>query len=79
MKLPVSRVLVNGIGSSGVGGAYTNGFGPTATLGCGSWGNNSISENLDYIHLINISRIAYTDPTKKIPTHEEIWGEYSKA
>ncbi len=75
VKLPVSRVLVNGIGSSGVGGAYTNGFVPTATLGCGSWGNNSISENLDYIHLINISRIAYTDPTKKIPTPEEIWGE----
>jgi succinate-semialdehyde dehydrogenase len=73
-RLPVSRVLINGIGSSGVGGAYTNSLVPTATLGCGSWGNNSISENLDFIHLINISRIAYTDPTKKIPTPEEIWG-----
>ncbi len=75
IKLPVSRVLVNGVGSSGVGGAYTNGFAPTATLGCGSWGNNSISENLDYHHLINISRIGYTDPSKKTPTPEEIWGE----
>ena len=75
LKLPVSRLLVNGIGSSGVGGAYSNGLVPTATLGCGSWGNNSISENLDYIHLVNVSRIAYTDPTKKVPTPEEIWGE----
>lgn len=75
IKLPVSRVLINGIGSSGVGGAYTNGFAPTATLGCGSWGNNSISENLDYHHLINISRIGYTDPSKKTPTPEEIWGD----
>lgn len=75
VKLPVSRLLVNGIGSSGVGGAYTNGLVPTATLGCGSWGNNSISENLDYTHLVNISRIAYTDLTKKAPTPEEIWGE----
>lgn len=74
-KLPVSRVLVNGIGSSGVGGAYSNGLAPTATLGCGSWGNNSISENLDYIHLVNVSRIAYTDPSKKVPTAEEIWGD----
>jgi succinate-semialdehyde dehydrogenase len=74
VKLPVSRLLVNGIGSSGVGGAYTNSLVPTATLGCGSWGNNSISENLDYIHLVNISRIAYTDPTRKIPTPEEVWG-----
>ncbi|GAB1476649.1 aldehyde dehydrogenase family protein [Bacillota bacterium] len=74
IKLPVSRVLINGIGSSGVGGAYTNGFAPTATLGCGSWGNNSISENLDYFHLINISRIGYTDPNKRIPTPDEVWG-----
>lgn len=73
-NIPVSRFLVNGIGSSGVGGAYTNSFVPTATLGCGSWGNNSISENLDYKHLINISRIAYTDPNAHIPTPEEIWG-----
>lgn len=73
-RLPVSRVLINGIGSSGVGGAYTNSLVPTATLGCGSWGNNSISENLDYIHLVNVSRIAYTDPAKKIPTPEEVWG-----
>ena len=74
VKLPVSRLLVNGIGSAGVGGAYTNGFAPTGTLGCGSWGNNSISENLDYKHLINISRIGYTNPNAKIPTPEEVWG-----
>ena len=74
VKLPVSRLLVNGIGSLGVGGAYTNGFAPTGTLGCGSWGNNSISENLDYKHLINISRIGYTNPDAHIPTPEEVWG-----
>ena len=74
IKLPVSRLLVNGIGSLGVGGAYTNGFAPTGTLGCGSWGNNSISENLDYKHLINISRIGYTNPDAHIPTPEEVWG-----
>ncbi|MCL1983625.1 MAG: aldehyde dehydrogenase family protein [Clostridiales bacterium] len=73
-RLPVSRLLVNGIGSLGVGGAYTNGFAPTGTLGCGSWGNNSISENLDYKHLINVSRIGYTNPNAHIPTPDEIWG-----
>jgi len=74
VTLPVSRLLVNGIGSSGVGGAYSNGFVPTATLGCGSWGNNSISENLAYYHLMNISRIGYTDNSKPTPTPEEVWG-----
>lgn len=73
-NIPVSRFLVNGIGSSGLGGAYTNGLAPTGTLGCGSWGNNSLSENLSYRHLINISRIAYTNPDAHIPTPEEIWG-----
>lgn len=74
-NVPVSRILINGIGSSGLGGAYTNGLAPTGTLGCGSWGNNSISENLSYQHLINISRIAYTDNNAHIPTPEEVWGE----
>ncbi|MCH3949724.1 MAG: aldehyde dehydrogenase family protein [Acidaminococcus sp.] len=74
MRLPVSRFLVNGIGSSGLGGAYTNGLAPTGTLGCGSWGNNSISENLDYKHLINVSRIAYTNDNAHIPTPDEVWG-----
>jgi len=73
-NIPVSRFLVNGIGSSGLGGAYTNGLVPTGTLGCGSWGNNSISENLDYKHLLNISRIAYTNPNAHVPTPDEIWG-----
>lgn len=73
-RIPVSRFLVNGIGSSGLGGAYTNGLAPTGTLGCGSWGNNSISENLNYRHLINVSRIAYTNPNAHVPTPEEIWG-----
>lgn len=72
--VPVSRFLINGIGSSGLGGAFTNHLVPTGTLGCGSWGNNSISENLTYHHLINISRIAYTRPDVHIPTPEEIWA-----
>lgn len=40
------------------GGSPANGLNPTVSLGCGSWGNNIISENLTYTHLINISRIA---------------------
>ena len=46
----------------------------TTTLGCGSWGNNSISENLTYKHLLNISRIARMSPHVHVPTDEEIWA-----
>ena len=72
--VPVSRVLVNQICSTMNGGSFYNGFAPTTTLGCGSWGNNSISENLDYRHLINITRIGYYLKNAVVPTDEEIWG-----
>jgi len=72
--LPVSRIIVNQICSTMNGGSFFNGLNPTTTLGCGSWGNNSISENLSYKHLINISRIAYVIPGRTQPSDEEIWG-----
>jgi succinate-semialdehyde dehydrogenase len=56
------------------GGSLTNGFAATTTLGCGSWGGNSISENLDYKHLMNVSRIGKVITGKKVPTDEEIWA-----
>lgn len=74
VRLPVSRFAVNQVGSSGLGGAFTNGLNPTGTLGCGSWGNNSISENLWFNHLINISKISYEIPGKYVPTDDEIWN-----
>lgn len=57
--LPVGRLLVNvpGLAATGVG-IITN-LNPTSSIGCGSWGNNSISENLTYEHLINVSSIAF--------------------
>lgn len=72
--VPVSRVLINQICATMNGGSFYNGFAPTTTLGCGSWGNNSISENLDYKHLINITRIGYFMKDAKVPTDEEMWG-----
>lgn len=72
-RLPVSRVLVNQICATMNGGSFFNGLAPTTTLGCGSWGNNSISENLTYRHLMNVTRIAGYRPMDPAPTDEEIW------
>ncbi len=72
--LDVSRFVVNQVCATSAGGSFHNGLAPTNTLGCGSWGNNSISENLDYHHLINISRIAYFKPDAKVPTYEETFA-----
>ncbi|NLP31323.1 MAG: aldehyde dehydrogenase family protein [Clostridiales bacterium] len=73
-ELSVSRFVINQICASSAGGSYYNGLAPTNTLGCGTWGNNSISENLDYKHLINISRIAYYMPDNPVPTEDELWS-----
>lgn len=72
--LPVSRVLVNCPGVFSANPALSNGLFPTATLGCGSWAGCSVSENLGFEQLINISRIAYTCAESKIPSHESIWN-----
>lgn len=73
MMAPVSRIIVNAVSATTAGGAFTNGLNPTSTLGCGSWGNNSISENFYYRHCMNITRIAMP-LERKIPDDEELWG-----
>jgi succinate-semialdehyde dehydrogenase len=75
LHLPVSRVLVNQSCATMNGGAFQNSLSPTTTLGCGSWGNNSISENLSYKHFYNTQRIAFEKPSWRQPTDEEIWAE----
>jgi len=74
LELPISRLVVNQPSSLTAGGSLTNGFAPTTTLGCGSWGGNSISENLDYKHLMNVSRIGRIIEGKAVPTDEEIFA-----
>jgi succinate-semialdehyde dehydrogenase len=74
LELPISRLVINQASSLTAGGSLTNGFAPTTTLGCGSWGGNSISENLDYKHLMNVSRIGKVITGKEVPTDEEIWA-----
>src|SRR5829696_2746156 len=74
LELPVSRLVVNQASALTAGGSLTNGFAPTTTLGCGSWGGNSISENLDYKHLMNVSRIGKVITNKRAPTDAEIWA-----
>lgn len=72
-EISVSRVIVNAPCSITAGGSIQNGLSVTTTLGCGTWGNNSISENFTYKHLLNITRIAQVSTHIYVPTDEEIW------
>ena len=72
-EIPVCRVMVNQSGSGASGSPFNNGLPPTVSIGCGFWGGNSISENLNYKHLLNYTRVSRIIPNAPNPTPEEIW------
>lgn len=57
-RKPASRILVNTGGSMGGTGGST-GLVPSFTLGCGTWGGSSTSENVSPLNLINIKKVAF--------------------
>ncbi len=74
-KIDVVRVLVNQAHTFGNGGSFDNGLNFTLSMGCGTWGGNSISENLNYRHFINITHLVTTTAEDK-PGEEEMFGAY---
>ncbi len=73
--LSVVRVLVNFAHTFGNGGGFDSGLEFTLTMGCGSWQKNSISENLNYKHFINITHLVVPIPEDK-PSEEELFGPH---
>ena len=58
-KMKTCRVVVNTPSAQGgIGDIYNFKLAPSLTLGCGTWGNNSVSENVGVKHLINIKTVA---------------------
>ena len=58
-KMKTCRVLVNTPSSQGgIGDLYNFKLAPSLTLGCGTWGGNSVSENVGIKHLLNIKTVA---------------------
>lgn len=74
-EIDVVRVLVNQAHTFGNGGSFENALNFTLSMGCGTWGGNSISENLNYRHFINITHLVTTVAEDK-PTEEELFGPY---
>lgn len=74
-RLPVSRVIVNQAHCIATGGSFDNGLPFSLSMGCGTWGRNNFSDNLNYRHYLNITRVSTTIP-ERVPTEEEIFGSY---
>jgi acetaldehyde dehydrogenase/alcohol dehydrogenase len=62
--LYASRILVNSVGAHGCIG-LGNGLSPSLTLGCGTYGNTSTTDNITYTHLLNIKRLAEPLPPQQ--------------
>lgn len=69
-RVPVGRLHVNQPTRGN-----NNGLNMTVTVGCGSWGNNSICENLQYYHLMNKTKVTVTLPNKRMPKDTD-WNDF---
>lgn len=74
-ELPVCRVIVNQAHCFATGGSFENGLPFSLSMGCGTWGGNNFSDNMNYKHYLNITRIVRRIP-ERMPSEEEIFGEY---
>lgn len=73
-KVNVSRIMVRQPQCLANSGAWTNGMPFTLTLGCGSWGGNSTTENVTWKHLLNYTWISYPIEMNK-PSEKELFGD----
>jgi sulfoacetaldehyde dehydrogenase len=71
----VVRVLVNQAHTFANGGGFDTGLNFTLSMGCGTWGGNSITDNLNYSHFLNITHVVTTIPEDK-PSEEALFGAH---
>ena len=74
-EMTVCRVIVKQAHAIANGGSFDNGLPFSLTMGCGTWGGNSFSENLNYRHFMNVTRIVRPIPEVK-PAPEDLFASY---
>jgi sulfoacetaldehyde dehydrogenase len=78
LSLPVSRVIVNQAHSIATGGSFDNGLPFSLSMGCGTWGRNNFSDNMNYRHYLNITRVS-RPIAERVPSEREIFGAFFDA
>jgi len=77
LEMTVCRVIVKQAHTFATGGSFDNGLPFSLSMGCGTWGGNSFSDNLNYRHFMNITRIVRTIP-EYTPSEEDLFGPFWK-
>ena len=75
LTLPVSRVIVDQAHCIATGGSFDNGLPFSLSMGCGTWGKNNFSDNMNYRHYLNITRVSRPIP-ERVPSERELFGAY---
>ncbi|MCL6285888.1 aldehyde dehydrogenase family protein [Ruegeria sp. 2012CJ41-6] len=73
--LPTCRVIVNQAHTFATGGSFNNGMPFSLSMGCGSWGGNSIDTNLHWRHFVQTTKIVREIPPRE-PDLDQIFGHY---
>jgi sulfoacetaldehyde dehydrogenase len=73
--LPVSRVIFNQAHCVASGGSFDNGLPFSLSMGCGTWGKNTFSDNMNYRHYLNITRVSQPIP-ERVPDEKELLGSF---
>lgn len=76
--IPTCRVIVNQAHCFATGGSFDNGMPFSLSMGCGSWGGNSIDDNLHWRHFLNTTKIVRPIPPNE-PSVDDIFGDYWQA
>ncbi|MDH5537896.1 MAG: aldehyde dehydrogenase family protein [Rhizobacter sp.] len=75
LTLPVSRVILNQAHCIATGGSFDNGLPFSLSMGCGTWGKNNFSDNMNYRHYLNITRVSQPI-AERVPDNDEIFGAF---
>ena len=75
LHLPVARVIVNQVHCVANGGSFSNGLPVSLSMGCGTWGRNNFSDNMNVRQYMNITRIARPIP-ERVPSVEDLLGPF---
>lgn len=75
LEAPVSRIMVRQPQSKANAGAFNNGMPMTSSMGCGTWGGNIISENVNLKHYMNLTWVSKPIPEDR-PSDAELFGDF---
>ena len=75
LELPTCRVIVNQAHCFATGGSFENGLPFSLSMGCGSWGGNSIDSNVNYTHFMNTTRVVRTID-ENMPEIKDVFSDY---